>query len=477
MSLDHRVATLEKHLVRADVVPGFLKLSELPQEVVEGAIQALKGCQTVDEEAIRSMSIPWTRYIRVQPTAKQLAFLLLDCREALYGGSAGGGKSLALLMGALQYVSHPHYSALLLRRTYADLSLPGALMDVAQHWLSRTPAKWNDTEKTWNFPSGATLTFGYLAGETDKYRYQSSQFLMVGYDELTQFQESDYRYLFSRLRRREGSDIPIRMRAASNPGGQGHTWVRQRFMEEPNSERVFLSARLDDNPHIDRQEYVQSLMELDPVTREQLLKGDWTARAEGGKFKREWLEIVDAAPPDCTKVRFWDLAATEPKPGKDPDWTAGCLMGKSSDNVLYILNVTRMRGTPNAIEQLVKQAAEIDGRGVAVRMEQEPGASGVKAIDDYQRRVLMGWDFAGVRSTGAKEVRANPLASQAQAGNVKLVRGAWINNFLDEAELFPHGAHDDQVDAASGALGELSASAEDFVQTVVWYDPVDISPI
>ena len=460
MSLDHRVATLEKHLVRADVVPSFLKLSELPEEVVSGAIAALKQCQTVDEEAIRGMSIPWTKYIRVQPTAKQLAFLLLDCREALYGGSAGGGKSLALLMGALQYVSHPHYSALLLRRTYADLSLPGALMDVAQHWLSRTPAKWNDTEKTWNFPSGATLTFGYLAGEADKYRYQSSQFLMVGYDELTQFQEQDYRYLFSRLRRREGSDIPIRMRAASNPGGIGHTWVRQRFFDEPNPERVFLSASLDDNPHIDRLEYVQSLMELDPITREQLLKGDWTARAEGGKFKREWFPIVDAAPPDCTKIRFWDLAATAPKPGKDPDWTAGCLLGKSKDNVLYILHMARMRGTPGAVEQLIKQTAEIDGHSVKVRMEQEPGASGVKAIDDYQRRVLMGFDFKGVRSTGAKEVRANPLASQAEAGNIKLVRGHWIGAFLDEAELFPLGAHDDMVDAASGALQDLTLPSE-----------------
>jgi predicted phage terminase large subunit-like protein len=329
-------------------------------------------------------------------------------------------------------------------------------MDIAQHWLTRTPAKWNELEKSWHFPSGASLTFGYLSGESDKYRYQSAQFQFIGFDELTQFQESDYRYLFSRLRRLEGSDIPIRMRTASNPGNIGHEWVKQRFMVEHNSERVFLSAKLDDNPFIDRQEYVQSLMELDPVTREQLLRGDWTARAEGNKFRREWFEIVDQAPPDCTKVRFWDLAATEPKPGKDPDWTAGCLMGKSPNNVLYIINMARMRGTPNAVESLVKQTAELDGRNVAVRMEQEPGASGVKAIDDYQRRVLMGWDFRGVRSTGAKEVRANPLASQAQAGNIKLVRGAWINAFLDEAELFPNGPHDDMVDAASGALAELS---------------------
>ncbi len=411
---------------------------------------------------MRSMSVPWSRYIPVTPTARQLAFLLLGSREALYGGSAGGGKSIALLMAALQYVSQPHYSALLLRRTYADLSLPGALMDVAKQWLTRTADKWNDTEKTWIFPSGASLTFGYLGDTSDKYRYQSTQFQFIGFDELTQFQEQDYRYLFSRLRRLEGSGIPIRMRAASNPGNSGHEWVKQRFMVEPNPERVFLPARLDDNPHIDRQEYVQSLAELDPVTREQLLHGDWSARPDGGLFKRDWFPIVDAAPPDCERVRYWDLAATAPKPGRDPDYTVGCLMSKGQDNTLYIIHLARMRGTPGAVETLIRQTAEVDGLSTRVRMEQEPGASGVKVIDDYQRRVLMGFDFQGVKSTGDKQTRARPLASQAQAGNVKLVRGPWINAFLDEAELFPLGSHDDQVDAASGALADLSAPVNVF---------------
>ena len=103
-------------------------------------------------------------------------------------------------------------------------------------------------------------------------------------------------------------------------------------------------------------------------------------------------------------------------------------------------------------------------------MEQEPGASGVKVIDDYTRRVLMGYDFQGVKSTGDKQTRARPLASQAQAGNVKLVRGPWINAFLDEAELFPLGSHDDQVDAAAGALAEISTPAFVFMVGVAGTD-------
>ena len=140
----------------------------------------------------------------------------------MYGGAAGGGKSSCLLMAALKYVHLPDYSAILFRRTYSDLSLPGALMDRANEWLRGTDAHWQDQKKTWTFPSGSTLTFGYLDNENAKYRYQGSNFDFVGWDELTQFTESQYRYLFSRLRRSAGSDIPLRMRSASNPGGFGH---------------------------------------------------------------------------------------------------------------------------------------------------------------------------------------------------------------------------------------------------------------
>jgi hypothetical protein len=217
-----------------------------------------------------------------KPTAKQLEFLGLDCLEALYGGAAGGGKSDALLMAALQFVNVPGYAALLLRRTYADLSLPGALMDRAHEWLQGSGTEWRDTDKTWRFPSGASITFGYLETERDKFRYQGAEFQMVGFDELTQFTETQYTYLLSRLRRLQGSTIPLRARGATNPGGIGHEWVKRRFVDQATSNgRRFVPARLDDNPHVDQEAYDAALQQLDTTTRMQLRDGLWVRDAGG----------------------------------------------------------------------------------------------------------------------------------------------------------------------------------------------------
>lgn len=245
-----------------------------------------------------------------KPTEHQRLFLSLkDAREVFYGGAAGGGKSSCLLMAALEYVHVKGYAALLLRRTYADLSKPGALMDRAHQWLKPLKDKgvsWNEQKKQWSFPNGATLTFGYLEGENDKYQYQGAEYQFIGFDELTQFTESAYTYLFSRLRRLAASEVPLRMRSASNPGGMGAAWVQERFVPEDftpdmaeeakvfwkeglNADgstvrRAFIPARLDDNPYLDRIEYAQSLNELDAVTREQLLKGDWQIRERGNVY-------------------------------------------------------------------------------------------------------------------------------------------------------------------------------------------------
>jgi len=365
-------------------------------------------------------------------------------------------------MAALQFVEVPGYSALLLRRTFADLSLPEALMDRAQTWLSGTDAKWHDLSKTWTFPSGATMTFGYLDNERAKFRYQGAAFQMVGFDELTQFPASSYQYLFSRLRRLEDTYVPIRMRSASNPGDIGHDYVKNRFITPSSSEllkkkRFFIPALLEDNPHIDRSAYEDALNKLDPVTREQLRHGNWDILVSGGMFEREWFNVVNSVPIG-ERVRAWDMASTEAKKNKDPDWTVGVLTVKTGPGTFCVADVVRFQKRPGDSEKIIRQTAEIDGVETKIFMEQEPGSSGVIAIDHYARLVLDGYTFNGISSTGQKHVRAQPFSAACSNGNVSMVRGDWNGAFLSELNLFPQvGVHDDQVDACSLAFNMLRA--------------------
>jgi hypothetical protein len=252
------------------------------------------AAKEVDEQLIRATEIRVTPYMPHVPHPKQHAYLWLDNFEALFGGAAGGGKSDALLLAALQYVDIPGYAAILFRKTYADLKLPGSLIPRSHEWLSQTDARWNDNDKQWLFPSGATVNFGYMQTDEDRFRYQSSEFQFVGFDELTQFSRLQYTYMVSRIRRPSGlatdhplAKVPLRLRGATNPGGRGNVWVKERFISrkddppEDPTQRVFIQSKLDDNPSIDKKSYTYALNQLDEATRAQLLEGDWEAREPG----------------------------------------------------------------------------------------------------------------------------------------------------------------------------------------------------
>ena len=193
---------------------------------------------------------PIRKYCPQEPNLKQRLFLSLQpdkdqsILECLFGGAAGGSKSSALLMAALQYVHVPGYSCLILRRDFARLNLAGGLIPRSKSWL-HDKAKWRDKEKIWEFDTGpgnriATIQFGYLENQNDKYRYGSSEYTTIEWDELTEFPEEDYLFMFSRLRMtediRKQSNICYRMLSASNPGGRYHDWVKNRFISEEAEE-------------------------------------------------------------------------------------------------------------------------------------------------------------------------------------------------------------------------------------------------
>lgn len=181
------------------------------------------------------------------------------------------------------------------------------------------------------------------------------------------------------------------------------------------------------------------------------------APREGGMFKRAWFEIVDAAPASRRKVRRWDLAGTEKKGTGDPDWTVGLMLSEQA-GIYYVEAVTRIREAAAGVERTIKATALQDGKSVPIVLPEDPGSAG-KSYASYLVRLLAGWNARAERETGSKEVRATPVSAQAEAGNIKLVRGSWNEAFLDEVSMFPNAAHDDQVDALSGAFAALVGRA------------------
>ena len=353
-------------------------------------------------------------FIPHKPYPKQAEFLALTDLEALYGGAAGGGKSDALLMGALQYVHVPGYSALLLRRTFRDLNQPDAIMARSHAWLASTAAKWSANDKRWTFPSGATLTFGYLDNEQDRYQYAGAALQFLGWDELTQFPEAWYLWMFSRMRRLVGANVPVRVRGATNPGGIGHEWVKRRFVDraDPKQGGPFIPAVLADNPSIDAETYRLMLAKLDSVTRAQLEHGVWVRDSEGLVYHfDEGRNLIDEAPECPHKVLALDFGATAP--------TSFNLLGwRDHDPTVYVLGSWKLSNLApsEAAERIAEIASVHDLHGIVGDI----GGLGKGYQLEFQRRFHMPLEPA------QKNDKLGYIAlfnGELERGLVKVVRG------------------------------------------------------
>jgi len=415
----------------------------------------------------------------------------------MYGGAAGGGKSDALLIAAIQLVGLGHgsaYHALLLRRTMPELKR--SLIKRAYALYPRIGGRYNQTDCVWRFPGGEIVEFGHVEHEDDVTKYLGAEFQFVGFDELTTFTESMYLALKARIR--SSSGVQCRIRGATNPGSTGHEWVFKRWGAwlDPESpikaapgqtlyflkgsdevervvpkgthlakSRCFIPAKLEDNPSLFTDgQYESNLQDLDPVRRAQLRQGDWLVKpAKGLYFKRAWFEFVDASevPKDSWRVRYWDRAATEAEKGKDPDWTVGVRCAMTHGGVLFIEDASRMRGIPGEVEGHILATAELDTKEVAIGLEQEPGASGKAEIASYLRQ-LKRFNVRGFAKRLDKIVSAGPVSALASNGpitgqKIRIVRGDWNEQFMQVLEQFPEGSHDDDVDALSGAYTMITS--------------------
>ena len=440
------------------------------------------AAEFLKQTVLENPYIPW------RPTIQQAKFLLLPHREALYGGAAGGGKTVALLMAALQFVSVPNYNAIILRKTFKQLSRADSPIPLSLKWLTSTDAVYNSSEHIWTFPSGATLQFGHLQYEQNKYDYQGAQFQFIGFDELTHFNKSEYIYVLSRLRKPTSlGALPLRTRNSANPGGIGHEWVKQRFIEADTSEgRPFIPARLRDNKHLDQMDYILSLDEMDPTTKRQLLHGDWNTRPPGDIFKPEYFEdaYIDAEdiPKHLEQIRYYDLASTELK-GKhkknhDPDFTGTCRAGRDGD-FIYILHCDMYRKEPLERDVHIRRTAKKDGEDVTVWIEQDPGQAGKSQIAVFQRDTLSEFEVRGNPKSGVNSGKMSYwtfLASKLEAGIVRILRAPWNSKLEDHLIALTRDdshAHDDLADAVAGAVRILSEKGGGYASFAISDEELD----
>ncbi len=222
--------------------------------------------------------------LKYTATKKQKQFIDAKSFEVLFGGAAGGGKSHGQLLDSLIFaLSYPGSKQLVLRRTYAELEK--SLIRGALGLFPREIFSMNSSSHTGKFKNGSVIDFGYCAAEFDVYQYQSAEYDVIRFDELTHFTESQYIYLISRVRGANG--FPKQVKSSTNPGGVGHNWVKRRFVDPYASEkefvgedgltRIFIPSLIDDNSFLTSSDpgYKKRLLALPKRERQALLYGDW----------------------------------------------------------------------------------------------------------------------------------------------------------------------------------------------------------
>ena len=449
--------------------------------------------------------------IRPQPT--QETFLSSPADIAIFGGSAGGGKSYAVLMEPLRHMHNKNFGAVFFRRESTQITNEGGLWDTV---LTIYPALGAETRSHPSplvaFKSGARISFKHLNQENTVYSYQGAQIPLIVFDELTDFTKKQFFYMLSRNRSTCG--VKPYVRATTNPDPDSWVadfiswWIdqdsgyaipersgvirwfyviddnyvwgdsKEELMDEygeqmtvegsivPPKSVTFIISSVHDNKELLKKDpgYLTNLMSLDRVERARLLEGNWKIRASIGEvFKKHWFEIVDELPGITAECRAWDLAASEPTAqNPDPDYTVGLKGVKGIDNCFYIVDRYKDRVTPAKVDNAVRQNAEKDGVNCLVRLPQDPGQAG-KSQAAAMARLLQGCSFEIKTVTGDKVTRAKPASSQAEQGMIKLLRGDWNDDFLRMLEAFPSTAHDDDIDALSDLIDELSKQSSFFM--------------
>lgn len=456
-------------------------------------------------EAIRKVIGP-------QP-GPQFNFLASDADIAIYGGSAGSGKSYGLLLDPLHYVSSvPGFYATIFRRTIPQIKKQGSLWDQSMELYGQLPeARPTAGDLKWTWTKGGRVEMHGLEHETDVLNYHGAQIPCLLFDELTLFTRYQFFYMLSR--NRSTCRVKPYMRATCNPDADSWVaefiawWIDQEtgfpipersgvlryfvragdkivWADKPDDLKpellglpthneegkeleylpksvTFIPAKIFDNQELLRAnpEYLSTLLALDRVERMRLLDGNWKIKpAPGLYFNRSWCEVIEPheVPAKLNVIRGWDLAGTDKTDSNKPDKTVGVKIGRDlKTKIFYVLHATWLQGSPHKVETLIKNTASQDGRDVEIHLPQDPGQAGkFQAI--YFVQEFGGYTVRTGLETGDKSKRFSPFSSQAEHHMVKVVRGDWNDDWFSHLEAFPES--DDHADATSRAFNGFFTS-------------------
>ena len=415
-----------------------------------------------------------------KPFQNQIDFLTYESEELLYGGQAGGGKSEALLMSALQYVEQEDYHSLLLRRTYKDLALPNAIMNRCHNWLKKfvedRTIKWDRDTKTYTFPSGSTLTFSYLAHDKDLDQYQGSELQFIGFDELTQFTEKQYTYLHSRLRKLEDSDIPIRMRAGTNPGGRGHNWVKARFIT-PTSPAPFIQSAYTDNIYLDINQYGNQLDKLDELTKLQLKYGDWDTELQTGLLlDRKQLSKALISKEDYKNwTPVLNVIGIDKASTGDDKFAISSLTAFDNDKMVLTNLYSTDSSYPEDIVHNFVEEEYLRYDTYLVNFEGEPGSDSLYALRHWQRilqdlTTKYGIIVDDTKPSTNKFNRARPIAMSVKDGELLFDKDLPLNDLFNQfiyihpnKEVLKDYPSPDELDSLGYAFAPLKELLNSYV--------------
>ena len=431
---------------------------------------------------------------------------------AIYGGAAGGGKTCGMLIDALRFKNEQDYGAVFFRQHHNQIFSQGGLWDESMKIYGQVKNAYPQLGRSrWVFRDKAgreisKISFAHIEREQDLMKWQGSQICGIYFDELTHFSERTFFYMLSRNRSLCG--IEPYVRASCNPDAD--SWVA-RFIEwwiDPESgypikersgklrymirreERLywadtkqelidqfkletaeeageirsvtFIASTIYDNQILLKMNpsYLANLKALPLVERERLLYGNWKIKPSAGLyFKRIQIgQLLTVIPDDVIRwVRAWDLAATAEEEGGEPAYTSGVLMGKRKNGRYVVADVINVRQTAAEVRKTIKFTAMRDiakYKRVKIRLPQDPGQAGKDQAQSYIK-FLAGYDVTAVPESGSKEVRAEPMAAQWQAGNFDVLAADWNEAYFNQLESFPMSKFKDMVDAGSSAFAQL----------------------